>query len=480
MTDDWSTFGVDLHLDLTAGRASGEGVRAALEQSLREAIRSGRLASGAQLPATRVLATELGLSRGTVSAAYDQLVAEGYLIARHGSGTRVADVARPEQRVTRGALRTPRHDLRPGAPDVGSFPVAAWLRASRRALGEAPPSAFAYGDTRGRPELRAALADYLGRARGVDAAPGRIVVTAGYVQALSLLARVLPEGAFALEDPGLPFHRDAVRFAGRDVVALPVDANGADPCGLPPIGVAAAVVTPAHQYPTGVTLHPDRRRALVSWARAAAAVVVEDDYDGEFRYDRQPVGALQGTAPDSVVYIGTASKTLAPGVRLAWMVLPGRLVEPVMRAKRLTDFQTEALGQLTLAEFLTSHEYDRHVRASRARYRRRRDLLLSALAGYPLEGVAAGQHLLLGLPPGAPPEAHLLRTAASRSLAFGTLGEHWHGGTSRPKAGGPSAPHRTGLVLGYGTPRDGGFPGAVAELSALLTEEVGPEGASVR
>ncbi|WP_042420585.1 PLP-dependent aminotransferase family protein [Streptacidiphilus anmyonensis] len=473
MSDEWSTFGVDLHLDLTAGRASGEGVRAALERSLRDAVRGGRLSSGTRLPATRVLAAELGVARGTVSAAYDQLTAEGYLIARHGSGTRVADVARPERRASRGAPRPPRHDLRPGTPDVGSFPVAAWLRASRRALGEAPPAAFAYGDSRGRPELRAALADYLGRARGVDAAPGRIVVTAGYIQALTLLARVLPQGAFALEDPGLPFHREALRFAGRDVVPLPVDSHGADPAALSPSGVAAAVVTPAHQYPTGVTLHPERRRALVSWARAADTVVVEDDYDGEFRYDRQPVGALQGTAPDCVVYVGTASKTLAPGVRLAWMVLPGRLVEPVMRAKRLTDFQSEALGQLTLAEFLTSHAYDRHVRASRSRYRRRRDLLLSALEGYRLEGVAAGQHVLLGLPSDAPPESRLLRQAAARGLAFGTLGEHWHEAASRPRAGGSSTGHRAGLVLGYGTPRDAAFPAAVTELSRLLREEVG-------
>ncbi|SEL38822.1 PLP-dependent aminotransferase family protein [Streptacidiphilus jiangxiensis] len=463
MTDEWSTFGVDLHLDLTAGRVGGEGVRAALERSLREAIRDGRLTTGALLPATRVLASELGLSRGTVSAAYDQLVAEGYLIARHGSGTRVAEIARPEPRATRGTPRPPRHDLRPGTPDVGSFPVAAWLSASRRALGSAPPAAFAYGDSRGRPELRAALADYLGRARGVDASPGRIVVTAGYVQALTLLAHALREGAFALEDPGLPFHREVLRFNGRDVRPLRVDAEGADPASLP-ADVAAAVVTPAHQYPTGVTLHPERRRALVAWARATDAVVVEDDYDGEFRYDRQPVGALQGTAPDSVVYIGTASKTLAPGVRLAWMVLPGRLVEPVMRAKRLTDFQSEALGQLTLAEFITSHAYDRHVRASRGRYRRRRDLLLSELEGYSLEGVAAGQHVLLGLPPGAPPEAQLLRRASARGLAFGLLGEHWHE---------PSAAPRTGLVIGYGTPRDGAFPSAVAELSALLGDEAG-------
>ncbi|GAA1974267.1 PLP-dependent aminotransferase family protein [Kitasatospora viridis] len=465
MTDDWTTFGVDLHLDLASGQAAGEGARAALERSLREAVRAGRLATGARLPATRALAAELGLSRGTVTAAYEQLVAEGYLIARHGSGTRVAEVVRPQARGGRGGSAPPRHDLRPGSPDVGSFPVAAWLRASRKALGEAGPTAFGYGDPRGRPELRAALADYLGRARGVDAAPGRIVVTTGYVQALALLARVLPPGAFAMEDPGLPFHREVVRHAGREVVPLPVDADGADPSALPSRGIAAAVVTPAHQYPTGVTLRAERRRALAAWARDASALVVEDDYDGEFRYDRQPVGALQGTAPDRVAYVGTAAKTLAPGVRLAWLVLPGDLVEPVMRAKRLTDFQTEALGQLTLAEFLTSHAYDRHVRSGRARYRRRRDLLLQALTGHQVEGVAAGQHVLLALPAQSPPEPLLLQRAAAHGLTFGTLTEHWHTPTTPP--------HRQGLVLGYGTPRDAAYPPAVAALSALLREELG-------
>ncbi|MEZ0069547.1 GntR family transcriptional regulator/MocR family aminotransferase [Streptacidiphilus sp. MAP12-20] len=468
MDNDWSTFGVDLHLDLAAGRDPGEGVRTALERSLREAVRAGRLAAGTRLPATRALAAELGIARGTVSAAYDQLAAEGYLIARHGSGTRVADVARAERPATRGTPAPPRHDLRPGRPDMGSFPVAEWLRASRRALGEAPPAAFGYGDPRGRPELRAALADYLGRARGVDAAPGRIVITSGYVQALGLLARVLPPGAFAMEDPGLPFHREVARFAGREVVPLPVDRLGADPSSLAGSDVAAAVVTPAHQYPTGVTLPPERRRALIAWARDASGVVVEDDYDGEFRYDRQPVGAVQGTAPDSVVYVGTAAKTLAPGVRLAWLVLPARLVEPVMRAKRLTDYQTESLGQLTLAEFLTSHAYDRHVRASRGRYRRRRDLLLAAgaeLPGCSLEGVAAGQHVLLGLPAGAPPEQLLLRRASAHGLSFDTLADHWHA---------PSAAHRQGLILGYGTPREAAFPLAVTALTRLLQVELGP------
>ncbi|MFE9425363.1 PLP-dependent aminotransferase family protein [Kitasatospora sp. NPDC006697] len=465
MTNDWTTFGVDLHLDLSAGKAAGEGARAALERSLREAVRSGRLATGTPLPATRALAGELGLSRGTVTAAYEQLAAEGYLIARHGSGTRVADVARPERRAGRGEPARPRHDLRPGTPDVGSFPVAAWLRAARRALADAPPAAFGYGDPRGRPELRAALADYLGRVRGADAAPGRILIASGYVQALGLLARVLPPGAFAMEDPGLPFHREAVRHAGREIVPLPVDASGADPSALPTTGIAAAVLTPAHQYPTGVTLHAERRRALVAWARAAGAVLLEDDYDGEFRYDRQPVGALQGTAPDQVVYAGTAAKTLAPAVRLAWLVLPSRLVEPMIRAKRYADFQTEALGQLTLAELLTSHAYDRHVRTSRARYRRRRDLLLTALADHPVEGIAAGQHVLLPLPPGAPPESVLLQRAAARGLTFGTLTEHRH----QPAPGDPQ-----GLVLGYGTPRDAAFPGAVAALRELLGAELPP------
>ncbi len=450
MSRDWATpAGVDLHLDLdpATGRRSG------LEHALRDAIRAGRLAPGARLPATRRLAVELGLARNTVAAAYDQLVAEGYLTARRGAGTRVAPLTPPnaDAPAEPHADAPPRYDLRPGSPDVTTFPTADWLRSARRALTSAPAEVHGYTDSRGRIELRRALAEYLGRTRGVQADPAHIVVTSGFVHGLSLLAAVLA-GPIAMEDPCLVFHREVVRRAGRTVVPLPVDGDGAHSF---PDDVAAAVVTPAHQYPTGVTLRPARRHALVDWARATGAVVVEDDYDGEYRYDRQPVGAVQGTAPDHVVYAGSASKTLGPGVRLGWLVLPPRLVDPVVDVKRHTTRQTETLSQLTLADLITSHAYDRHIRAGRLRYRRRRDLLVSTLRDHTAHGVSAGLHALVHLPD----EDAAVTAAAAHGLAVGRLREHWH----RP---GPDTPQ--GLVIGYGTPAEHAYRPALRALAEVL------------
>ncbi len=393
MADEWSTSGVDLHLDL--GGSTGR--RQALEQALRQAVQEGRLKAGERLPSTRVLAAELGLSRGTVTAAYAELVAEGFLVAVTGSGTAVADTvraSRPEQ--DPGEQRSWAHDLTPGVPDVSAFPVSLWLRASRKALTRAPSSAFDYAHQAGRPELQQALTGYLGRARGVAAAPDRIVVTSGFVQALALLAQTVGRGPVAMEDPGLAFHRRVVEAHGRKVVPLPVDEHGArtDLLHTPAYdGVRLVVLTPAHQYPLGVPLAPLRRMALVEWAQARRGIVVEDDYDGEFRYDRQPVGALQAMAPDQVVYVGTASKTLAPALRLAWMVVPSRIRDRVVQQKEYADSHTESLGQLTLAELVDSHDYDRHVRLMRARYKKRRDQL--AATGLELNGVAAGLQALV-------------------------------------------------------------------------------------
>ncbi|MGW0879056.1 MocR-like pyridoxine biosynthesis transcription factor PdxR [Streptomyces sp. NPDC002671] len=452
MSDFWSGIGVDLHLepDATAGR------RAGLEKALRDAVRDGRLAPGTRLPATRKLSAELGISRGTAKAAYDQLVAEGYLVARQGSGTQVASLpaARSEAPQAHARARDPRFDLRPGSPDVGAFPAAAWLRALRRAIATAPSLAYDYGDPRGRIELRTALSGYLGRARGVLAPPERIVITSGYVQGLALLTRVLDGAAVAMEDPGLPFHREVVRRNGGTVQPVPVDARGIRPDALG--DVAAVVVTAAHQYPTGVTLHPERRRALTDWARARGGLIVEDDYDGEFRYDRQPVGAVQGMAPGQVVYLGTASKTLGPALRLGWMVLPPHLADAVADAKLHSDHHTETIGQLALAELIDSHAYDRHVRACRLRYRRRRDQLLDRLgARRTVRGVAAGLHALIDVPD----EAAVLARAEAEGLALGTLGEYWHtSGADRPQ----------GLVVGYGTPRERVYPEALEVLAKVL------------
>jgi GntR family transcriptional regulator / MocR family aminotransferase len=452
MPIDWATFGVDLHLDLR----SGEGRRFAVERALREAIRGGRLPPRTRLPSSRTLAAELGLARGTVSAAYDQLVAEGYLNARTGSGTVVAGLPPARTTVTSPAPRstTPRYDMRPGSPDVTTFPTAVWLRAARRALAKAPMSTYDYGEPQGHVELRAALASYLGRARGVLASPSQIVITTGYVQALALLTRVTG-GVIAMEEPGLPFHRDVVLHNGGTVAALPVDERGAR-TDLLSTSERAVVLTPAHQYPIGVTLQPDRRRAATAWARDRGGLVIEDDYDGEFRYDRQPVGALQGTAPDQVAYVGTASKTLGPALRLAWLVLPDRLIEPVVEAKLHSDSHSETIGQLTLAEMMNGHEYDRPVRSCRLRYRRRRDLLIERLGPlsnrFGVRGIAAGLHATVGLPDGGPTESEVLNRAAAHGLALGAL----------------SGGSRQGIVVGYSTPSETAYPAALDTLVGVL------------
>ncbi|MFE1766160.1 PLP-dependent aminotransferase family protein [Streptomyces angustmyceticus] len=472
MEESWATFGHDLHLDLTG---SG-GLRAALLRALREAVRSGRLAPGTRLPSSRSLAADLGIARNTVADAYAELVAEGWLSARQGSGTRVAWVHLPDgargsakPRATPAARRAPdpaeragrpRFDLTPGTPDVSAFPRTAWLAAARRALTAAPSEAFGYGTSRGRPELRTVLADYLARARGVRADPERIVVCAGFMQGLALLSRALDPGRLAVEAYGLDFHRAVITRAGRRTVPLPVDERGARTEELTALDeVRAALLTPAHQFPTGVPLHPDRRAAAVGWARATGGFILEDDYDGEFRYDRQPVGALQGLDPEHVVYLGTASKSLAPALRLAWMVLPDRLVDPVLALKSTGEWQSGALDQLTLAEFLSTGAYDRHLRGMRLRYRRRRDQLVAALADRAPQvrasGIAAGLHAVLELPPGT--EQSVLRTARRQGLALEGL-HRFHDPTAPPAT-------RDALVVAYGTPPDHSFAGA---LDALL------------
>ncbi|MFC9222830.1 PLP-dependent aminotransferase family protein [Streptomyces hygroscopicus] len=467
--------GADLHLDLPRG--GGTGVRAALIRALRDAVRTGRLAPGTRLPSSRSLAADLGIARNTVADAYGELVAEGWLTARQGSGTRVARrVVPPEPAPPRTpplAASRPAYDLRPGSPDVSAFPRSAWLSAARRALTAAPNDAFDYGRPAGRPELRRVLADYLARARGVRAAPERIVICAGFVQGLALLSRVRAKAGHrevAVESYGLDIHWNVLRGAGLRTVPLPVDRQGARTAELDRLPETRTVLlTPAHQFPTGVPLVADRRAAVVDWASRVGGLVLEDDYDGEFRYDRQPVGALQGLDPEHVVYLGTASKSLAPALRLAWMVVPDHLMDDLLAVKGTGEWQSGALDQLTLAEFIDSGAYDRHVRGMRMRYRRRRDQLVAALAERAPEvritGIAAGLHAVLELPPGT--EWSVVRGAAWQGLALEGLARYRYRETERPDEPGPGG-QPDALVFAYGAPPEHAFTGALEALCRVL------------
>ncbi|MGH3439465.1 MAG: PLP-dependent aminotransferase family protein, partial [Sciscionella sp.] len=443
-----------------AGAAGSRG----LAEAIRGAINSGRLAKGDALPSTRSLAGDLGIARGTVSTAYAQLVAEGYLATAQGAPTRVAaSLARTADPPPPSSNEVgTRWNLLPGRPDLSAFPRAQWLSATRKVLTEMPAAAFGYGDPRGELALRTALAHYLGRSRGVHADPDRIVVCSGHSQAMSLLGKLLRDRGdqvMAFEDPSLWVFRDIAVAAGQRIVGVPVDDDG---IRVSEIDSPAVVVTPAHQYPLGVTLAPHRRVELVAWAERTGAVVIEDDYDGEFRFDRQPVGAVQALAPERVVYSGTASKTLAPALRLSWLVLPRVLVEPVGQLMSAGGWRGQTLGQLVLAELITSGAYDRHVRRLRTSYRRRRDQLLEVLPD-PLRtrGIAAGLHLVAELPGGVLGEAEVLAAARRHSVSIETLGPHWME---------QAEDHPQGLVIGYAAPAEHAFGPAVDALACCLRE----------
>ncbi|MBA4861515.1 PLP-dependent aminotransferase family protein [Streptomyces sp. PSKA54] len=467
MVESWANLGVDLHID-PSRTGSGSGLRKGLTDALRDAVRSGRLAPGTRLPSSRSLAADLGIARNTVADAYADLVAEGWLTTRQGSGTRVAERAvpapsRPAPR--RRAAGRPAYDLTPGSPDLSSFPRSEWLKAARRALAAAPNDALGYGDPRGRVELRTALAGYLARARGVHADPERILICAGFAHALMLLGAALGERGVrdvAVESYGLDVFWKVLTRAGLGIPPLPFDELGTSTSELDDMRPGAVLLTPAHQFPMGVPLHPDRRAAAVDWARRSGGLILEDDYDGEFRYDRQPIGALQGLDPDRVVYLGTASKSLAPGLRLGWMVLPPALAAGVAEAKGVTDWSCGTLDQLTLAEFIESGAYDRHVRSMRLRYRRRRDQLVAALAerapGVSATGIAAGLHAVIELPPGT--EESVVRAAAWQGLGLFGLSRFRHeGAVTEP---------RDALVVGYGRPPDHAWSGALDALCRAL------------
>lgn len=460
-----SVAGLDLHLDRRSGR-----VRDSVMDAIRSAIRSGRLSPGTRLPSSRALAADLGVARNTVARAYADLIHEGWLISQYGSSTSVSERAAEVARSVDPAPRRPPsrrldHDLRPGRPDLSSFPRAEWSRAVKRALDSAPFEAFDYADPHGCPQLRCVLAQYLARARGVLARPCNIVVTSGAAEGLSLVARALAAtgaGAVAVEEFGLPSQRTSLINAGLRCPPLTVDALGADVGALAGMAdVNGVLLTPSHQFPTGVSLHPDRRRAVVGWARRLGGVVIEDDYDGEFRYDRNPVGALQGVDPDHVIYLGTTSKSLAPGLRIGWLVLPERLVGAVAAQKGETEETSGFVGQLAMAEFIASGAYDKHVRTMRASYRRRREQLVDAVArsspSTSVAGTPAGLHVMLE--PAGDGETTLCHQLAWRRLGVEGLDFlHHPEGRSR----------RSGLVVGYASPAPSAWSAALDALIGLL------------
>lgn len=445
------TAGADF-LQLDPSTAPARGLTDWLADALRNAIADGKLAPGTRFPPTRVLASELAVSRGVVVEAYRRLADEGLVSGHAGGGTHIlTQPVRPRPRPPAPApevSRLPRPrlpvgqgiDLSPGVPDLSAFPRSTWLRAERAVLAETSPEDLGYGDPRGHPRLRAALAPWLGRTRGLRIDPDDILVVAGVAQAVALLAQQLRgEGldTIAVEDPGSRGAVDELEYWGLQPVPVPVDDDGIRVTELAATGAPTVFLTPAHQFPTGVVLGPHRRRELLEWD---GELIIEDDYDAEYRYDRAPVPAMHPSAPDRIAYAGSTSKSLAPALRLGWVIAPPRRHPELVAAKHATDLGSPTLPQLVLARLLESGEYDRHVRLVRARHRARRDALLevltAALPGMTVSGVAAGLHLLVTLPEGVDD------VALSNDLRDAGVLVHplsWH----RRLPGPP------GLVLGY-------------------------------
>ena len=449
-----------LALDRSGRRGLGEQVL----QQLRSAIQQGRLPGGTLLPPSRTLARDLGVARSVVVDAYEHLAADGYLGGRQGSGTRVLPTAQP-------VFTSPAASTQPvqtarfvgGLPDPAFFPRAEWLRHYRAALNNVPNQRLGYPGPLGALALREALTSYIARVRGVAATPDRVLITTGLTQALVLLCRALRSRgveAIAVEDPCFGFHREAILNTGLRVVSIPVDGDGLDVTRLAEQNVGAVLVAPAHSYPTGAVLGAPRRAALIEWAHDHDGLVIEDDYDAEFRYDRAPIGALQGLAPHRVAYAGCASKTLTPALRLGWIVLPGWLVEDVGREKLFDDMGTTMFEQLALARFIDAGGLTRHLRRVRPIYRRRRDAALDALStslpGAVPTGVAAGLHLYVQLPNWCD-ESGLLVAARKRGLLIEGASWHWSDPQSAPPA----------LVLGYGSISEPAIRNGLAMLGSI-------------
>jgi len=471
MAIQWSGLGPELLLRLD--RDSDQPLRFQLETGLRDAIRDGRLQPGERLPSSREFARELGVSRGLVQECYGQLLSEGYLDSHAGSATRVAARAYPAAapKPLKAAPSAPRliAAFRSGVPDLASFPRGDWVWAMREACREVATAELDYGDPRGSAALREVLAGYLRRVRAAAAGPEDLVVCTGFAQGLNLVLQVLSQlgvGRVAFEEPGYGDDETSTSvrsagLAGAQPVRVPVDDLGVDVAALAASGARAVVVTPAHQSPTGVVLAAARRHALVEWASRHDGYIVEDDYDSEFRYDREPVGVLQGIAPDRVFTLGTVSKALAPAVRLGWVLAPPALSGAVAAEKLLSDRGTSGLDQLALAALLRSGRYDRHLRKMRGVYARRRTALIDALErhapGVRLTGLAAGFHAVAHLP-GSADEDAVVAQALHRSVGL-------YGMAPFRAVRVPAPPQ---LVLGFGLTGERAIEAGIAAVADLL------------
>jgi GntR family transcriptional regulator / MocR family aminotransferase len=434
-----------IDLPLVLDRRVGAPLSVQLGAQLREAMGDGRVRAGERLPSSRALASVLDVSRTVVTAAYEQLYAEGWLEGRHGSGTYVADIAvfgaSPEVRTARprtdrGSAPARAIDLRPGVPWVGGLDTPAWRRAWRLSA-TVPPAARP--DPRGLPGLRAALVDYLRRSRGVTCPMDRVLVTRGATNGLDLLAAtvVRPGDRVGVEEPGYAAARQVLAARGAEVVPCPVDADGLIVDALPD-GLRIVYTTPSHQFPLGGRLPVPRRQALLAWARRNDALIAEDDYDSEFRYDVAPLPALYGLAPDVTVYLGTTTKTLSPDVGVGWLVARPELVEAMAATRERLNDRTAAVSQEAVRILMERGDLDRHVRRMRAEYAGRRAAVVEALGHLPLRGDTAGLHLVVELP--AETVHRVVGEAARRDVLLAGLEDRYAG---------PAFVH--GLVIGYGT-----------------------------